>query len=48
VAFFHALAPTQTEAPFAVAQGIVLIAFIALGIVAAKKFRPMTGTAALA
>jgi|SRR5476649_2316360 hypothetical protein len=41
VAFFHALAPTQTEPPFAVAQGIVLVAFIALGVVAAKKFRPL-------
>jgi hypothetical protein len=40
VAFFHALAPTQTEPPFAVAQGIVLIAFIALGIAAARKFHP--------
>jgi len=40
VAFFHALAPTQAEPPFAVAQGIVLIAFIALGIAAARKFRP--------
>src|SRR5579863_6300850 len=40
VAFFHALAPTQTEPPFAVAQGIVLLAFIALGIAAARKFRP--------
>src|SRR3984957_8163669 len=40
VAFFHALAPTQTEPPFAVAQGIVLITFVALGIAAAKKFRP--------
>jgi hypothetical protein len=39
VPFFHALAPTQTEPPFAVAQGIVLIAFIALGIAALKKFR---------
>jgi hypothetical protein len=40
VAYFHALAPTQTEPPFAVAQGIVLIAFNALGIAAVKKFRP--------
>ena len=40
VPFFNALAPTQKEPPFAVAQGIVLIAFIALGIVAARKFRP--------
>ena len=40
VPFFHALAPTQTEPPFAVAQGAVLIAFIALGAAAAKKFHP--------
>jgi hypothetical protein len=42
VAFFHALAPTQAEPPFAIAQGIVLIAFIVLGIAAARKFRPST------
>src|ERR1700722_7746348 len=48
VAFFHALAPTQTEPPFAVAQGIVLITFVALGIAAVKKFRPMNGSPALA
>jgi hypothetical protein len=40
VPFFHALAPTQTEPPFAIAQGIVLLAFIALGIAAARKFHP--------
>jgi hypothetical protein len=40
VPFFNALAPTQKEPPFAVAQGIVLVVFIALGIVAARKFRP--------
>jgi hypothetical protein len=39
VAFFRALAPTQTEPPFAIAQGLVLILFVALGIVAAKRFR---------
>jgi hypothetical protein len=48
VAFFHALAPTQTELPFALAQGVVLIAFIALGIGAAKKFRPSTQGPAIA
>lgn len=32
------LAPTQKEPPFAVAQLIVLIAFIALGIMAARNF----------
>src|SRR6202451_2535315 len=40
VAFFHALAPTQQEPPFAVAQGIVLVVFVILAIAAAKKFRP--------
>jgi hypothetical protein len=46
VAFFHALAPTQKEPPFAVAQGVVLIAFIALGIAATRKFRSMSGAPA--
>jgi len=36
----NALAPTQTEPPFAIAQGIVLLIFIALGIVAVRKFHP--------
>ena len=48
IAYFHALAPTQTEPPFAVVQGVVLIAFIALGIAAVKKFHPPTRTAASA
>jgi hypothetical protein len=48
VAFFHALAPTQTEPPFAVVEGIVLIAFVVLGIAAAKKFRPVTQAPAFA
>lgn len=34
-----ALAPTQKEPPFAIAQGIVLVAFIALGFLAMKGFR---------
>jgi hypothetical protein len=34
-----ALAPTQTEPPFKIAQGVVLVSFIALGILAAKKFK---------
>jgi hypothetical protein len=36
----HELAPTQSEPPFAIVQGIVLVIFIALGIWAAIKFRP--------
>ena len=46
VPFFHALAPTQTEPPFAIAQGIVLLLFIAAGIAAAKKFHPADGAPA--
>lgn len=37
-----ALAPTQKEPPFAIAQGIVLIAFIVLIILAVKGFRSAT------
>jgi len=37
----HALAPTGSEPPFAIVQGIVLLIFIALGIGAAIKFRPI-------
>jgi hypothetical protein len=48
VEFFHALAPTQKEPPFAVAQGVVLIAFIGLGIAAYRKFRPLRRAPALA
>jgi hypothetical protein len=48
VPFFHALAPTQKEPPFAVAQGVVLILFIGLGIAAFKKFRPLARAPAMA
>ena len=42
ISFLHALAPTQKEPPFAVAQGLLLIVFVGLGIAAFRKFRPMT------
>ncbi len=48
ISFFHALAPTQKEPPFAVAQLVLLIAFIGLGIAAFRKFRPIARTPALA
>jgi len=48
VPFFHALAPTQKEPPFAAAQALLLILFIGLGIAAFKKFRPLTDAPALA
>jgi hypothetical protein len=40
VTYLHSLAPTQAEPPFAIAQGIVLLAFVALGIVAVRRFHP--------
>jgi hypothetical protein len=35
----NALAPTQSEPPFAIAQLLVLIVFVALGVAAVKRFR---------
>jgi hypothetical protein len=40
VASLKTLAPTQAEPPFVVAQGVVLVAFLVLGIAAARKFHP--------
>jgi hypothetical protein len=40
VPFLHDLAPTGSEPPFLVAQGIVLLIFIVLGVLAARRFRP--------
>jgi hypothetical protein len=48
IAFFHALAPTQKEPPFAVAQAILLILFVGVGIAAFKKFRPLARVPAAA
>jgi hypothetical protein len=45
VGFLHALAPTQSEPPFAVAQLVVLAIFLALGLVALRRFHP-AGSAA--
>jgi hypothetical protein len=42
ISFLHALAPTQKEPPFAIAQGALLILFVGLGVVASRKFRPLT------
>jgi hypothetical protein len=39
--FLHALAPTGSEPPFAVAQAIVLLVFIFLGYRATKHFQPV-------
>ncbi|HXP65264.1 MAG TPA: hypothetical protein VN815_07305 [Steroidobacteraceae bacterium] len=48
IPFFHALAPTQKEPPFAVAQGVLLVLFIGVGIAAFRKFRPLLRAPALA
>jgi hypothetical protein len=41
VAALNALAPTQSEPPFVIAQTAVMLTFILIGIIAAIKFRPM-------
>ena len=41
IAFLHPLAPTESEPPFLVAQLVVLILFIVLGVLAAKRFQPV-------
>ena len=43
VSALNALAPTQTEPPFALAQGAVLAVFILITLIAIIKFRPLQG-----
>jgi hypothetical protein len=38
----NALAPTQASPPFIIAQGVVLLFFVGLGIAAVRSFRPET------
>jgi hypothetical protein len=38
----HDLAPTQSEPPFAIAQGVVLLIFVGLGIFTVRRFHPAT------
>ncbi|MBR0666190.1 hypothetical protein GXW71_17650 [Roseomonas hellenica] len=42
----NALAPTQSEPPFAIAQGIALLVFVVLGVLASRRFRPAIPAAA--
>jgi hypothetical protein len=44
LAFLKRLAPTQSEAPFLIAQLLVLAVFVVLGIMAVKRFRPLWGS----
>jgi hypothetical protein len=48
IAPLRALAPTQSEPPFAIAQLALLAVFVGLGILAAKRFRGQTGLKASA
>ena len=45
--FLHALAPTQSDPPFVIAQLIVLVAFVALGAVTLRGFQPQMPKPAL-
>lgn len=38
--FLKALAPTQSEPPFVATQAAALLAFVALGVWAVRRFRP--------
>lgn len=40
IPFLTPLAPTQSEPPFAIAQLLLLVSFVAVGIVAVRAFRP--------
>lgn len=40
IGFLHALAPTQSEPPFLIAQLVSLAAFLVLGVLSFRKFRP--------
>jgi len=39
----HALAPSQSEPPFQIAQGLLLVAFLVLGVLAVRRFHPGQG-----
>ena len=47
VPFLNALAPTQAEPPFVIAQAAVLVVFVVLGVVAVRSFHPAAGAPAL-
>ena len=42
VSALNALAPTQSEPPFAITQAVVLVIFILIALIAVVKFRPAT------
>ncbi len=40
VSFLNPYAPTGAEPPFAIAQGVALISFVVLGVMAVRRFHP--------
>jgi len=40
VGALHTLAPTQSEPPFQIAQGVALVVFVVLAILALRRYRP--------
>jgi hypothetical protein len=43
ISFLKPLAPTQSEPPFVAAQGVTLLIFIVLGVLAVRSFHPGSG-----
>jgi len=41
ISFLQALAPTQSEPPFQIAQGLALVLLVVLAVLAVRKFRPL-------
>jgi hypothetical protein len=48
VPFLHAIAPTQSAPPFAIAQGFILVGFIGFGILTARRFVLLPNASAIA
>ena len=46
VSGLNALAPTQSEPPFAITQGVVLVIFIIIAFIAVVRFRPIAAVRA--
>jgi hypothetical protein len=40
LSFLQPFAPTRSEPPFAIAQGLLLVLFLVLGFLAVRRFRP--------
>ncbi|HZP68517.1 MAG TPA: hypothetical protein VFB29_01120 [Pseudolabrys sp.] len=47
VPMLQTLAPTQSEPPFLIAQGVALALFLVLGAIAVRKFHPVQSQPAM-